>query len=208
MPTATFFRLPAEKQKRIFRAAVKEFGHSHYSEASINQIIKNAGIPRGSFYQYFEGKEDIFIYVLEEISREKLEVFAQAIEGAKEKGFFASVGAVMPAIIAWVEQRAEYNMIGLRMVEEDSKIARDWFEQMRGSAGAIRMMIENDQKNGWIRGDVTPELVTELASSLAFPLVRLYYQSEDKSEVVKKLVLYFDMLYRGLRNDAAPEGLS
>jgi AcrR family transcriptional regulator len=201
MPTATFYRLPSDKQQRIFRAAVKEFSRSHYSEASINQIIKNAGIPRGSFYQYFEGKEDIFIYVLEEISREKLEVFAQAIEKAKEKGFFASVSAVMPAIIAWVEQRAEYNMIGLRMVEEDSKIARDWFEQMRGSAGAIQMMVENDQKNGWIREDVTPELVTELASSIAFPLVRLYYQSEDKSEVVKKLILYFDILYRGLRND-------
>jgi AcrR family transcriptional regulator len=199
MPTATFYRLPAEKQERVFRAAVREFSRSHFPEASINRIVKDAGIPRGSFYQYFQGKKDIFLYVLEEISREKLEVFARAGEEAEKKGFFPSVGKAIPAIFAWAEQREEYNMIGFRMVEDGSSLMQEWFGRMKGSAGVILRMIENDQKNGRIRGDVDPESVTEFLSVIAVSLLRAYYQSEDKSEIVKKINLYFDILYHGLR---------
>jgi AcrR family transcriptional regulator len=201
MPTATFRRLPAEKRNRIFRAAVREFSRSHFPEASINRIVKDAGIPRGSFYQYFTGKEDLFIYVLEEISREKLEIFAQARNEAEEEGFFASVCKVIPAIFAWAEQREEYNMIGLRVVEDGSKLMQDWFAQMKGSSNTILRIIENDQKNGRIREDVEPKSVTELLSFIAVPLLRAYYRSEDKSEIVKKINLYYDILYRGLRAD-------
>lgn len=65
MPSATFYRLAPEKQERLLTAATQEFSRRPFSEASINQIIKDAGIPRGSFYMYFADKEDLFRYVME-----------------------------------------------------------------------------------------------------------------------------------------------
>ena len=65
MPSATFFRLPQEKQERLLLAAQVEFTRVNFDEASINRIVKTAGVPRGSFYQYFEDKADIFSYLLE-----------------------------------------------------------------------------------------------------------------------------------------------
>lgn len=65
MPSATFYRLAPEKQERLLTAATREFSRRPFSEASINQIIKDAGIPRGSFYMYFADKEDLFRYVME-----------------------------------------------------------------------------------------------------------------------------------------------
>lgn len=65
MPKRTFFNLPMEKQETIIAAAKKEFSMHSYHDASINQIIKDAKIPRGSFYMYFENKEDVFYYILE-----------------------------------------------------------------------------------------------------------------------------------------------
>ena len=50
MPSSTFLNLPAEKQEKLLKAATREFSHRPFNEASINQIIKEAGIPRGSFY--------------------------------------------------------------------------------------------------------------------------------------------------------------
>ena len=64
MPSSTFLNLPAEKQEKLFEAATREFSHRPFNEASINQIIKEAGIPRGSFYMYFQDKEDLFRYLL------------------------------------------------------------------------------------------------------------------------------------------------
>ena len=64
MPSSTFLNLPAEKQEKLLEAATREFTRRPFNEASINQIIKEAGIPRGSFYMYFTDKEDLFRYLL------------------------------------------------------------------------------------------------------------------------------------------------
>ena len=64
MPSDTFFRLPEEKRRRLLAAAQAEFARVPYDETSINRIIREAGIPRGSFYMYFQDKEDLFRYLL------------------------------------------------------------------------------------------------------------------------------------------------
>mgnify|MGYP000403050715 CR=1 FL=1 len=56
MPTQRFLKLKEEKKQAILEAAVHEFSRVPYSSASINQIIKEADISRGSFYTYFEDK--------------------------------------------------------------------------------------------------------------------------------------------------------
>lgn len=64
MPTSTFFNLPPPKREKLLHAAVAEFSRKPYGEVSINRIIQGAEIPRGSFYQYFADKTDLFRYVL------------------------------------------------------------------------------------------------------------------------------------------------
>lgn len=70
MPKVTFFNLPENKKKTLIDAARKEFSRVPLSKASIANIVKLAGIPRGSFYQYFEDKEDAFFYLLEQLVKE------------------------------------------------------------------------------------------------------------------------------------------
>lgn len=65
MPSTTFFHLPEEKRQRLLGAARAEFVRVPFGEASINRIIREAGIPRGSFYMYFTDKEDLFRYLME-----------------------------------------------------------------------------------------------------------------------------------------------
>lgn len=68
MPKSTFFNLPQEKKERLLQAAKKEFSRVSLNEASINRIITDAEIPRGSFYMYFEDKKDLFYLVVHEYS--------------------------------------------------------------------------------------------------------------------------------------------
>ena len=66
MPTDTFFRLPEEKRERIMESAWAEITRVPYSDVSINRIVQGADIPRGSFYQYFKDKEDLFLSAIDE----------------------------------------------------------------------------------------------------------------------------------------------
>lgn len=66
MPTERFYRLPEAKKQIIRKAAIKEFARVPFDKASINQIIQNADISRGSFYTYFEDKQDVVRYIFED----------------------------------------------------------------------------------------------------------------------------------------------
>lgn len=75
MPTDTFFRLPEEKRARILESAWREFTAVPYAEASINRIVRASCIPRGSFYQYFADKNDLFLTLIDEIRDQFLGLF-------------------------------------------------------------------------------------------------------------------------------------
>ena len=79
MPSSTFFRLPQEKRERLLCAATEEFARTAFAEASINRIVQSASIPRGSFYQYFEGKEDLFFFLLESMKESYIHTLERAL---------------------------------------------------------------------------------------------------------------------------------
>ena len=64
MPSETFFRLPESKQERIIKAIKEEISRVPFENFSINNVIHQCGISRGSFYQYFHNKEDIYLYLI------------------------------------------------------------------------------------------------------------------------------------------------
>ena len=80
MPSDRFFRLREEKKREIISAAETEFSNNRYENISISRIIKMAGISHGSFYTYFEGKEDLRQYLAERISVELLSWFFNELE--------------------------------------------------------------------------------------------------------------------------------
>lgn len=80
MPTSTFFNLPEKKRQRLLMAATSQFAERPYGEVSISDFIQAAGIPRGSFYQYFADKTDLFQYVLQQIGEHLMELLVQCMD--------------------------------------------------------------------------------------------------------------------------------
>ena len=70
MPSDTFLRLNDEKKKKLIDASFKEFSLYNFNDVSINRIIKEASISRGSFYMYFVDKKDLYFYLLEQYLEE------------------------------------------------------------------------------------------------------------------------------------------
>ncbi len=84
MPKDTFFHLKEEKREKIEKALINEFSKGSLEKASISNIVAEAKIPRGSFYQYFENKEDAIKYVVHKyskIEKNKLSDFLEETNG-------------------------------------------------------------------------------------------------------------------------------
>ena len=53
----------------MLTAALTEFADQGYQAASLNRMVAQAGIAKGSLYQYFPNKEGIFAYLPDTPSR-------------------------------------------------------------------------------------------------------------------------------------------
>ena len=100
LPSSTFLNLAPEKQEKLLSAAVREFTERPYNEASINRIVREAGIPRGSFYMYFRDKEDLFHYLMEESINEMLMVFEEVLHSQG-----GDIFAALPAMYDHLQSR-------------------------------------------------------------------------------------------------------
>lgn len=60
-----FSRLKPEKQQRILRAALKEFAQHGYVQGSTNNIVREAGIAKGTLFYYFKSKQELYNYLVE-----------------------------------------------------------------------------------------------------------------------------------------------
>ncbi len=59
-------RMPPEKRRALILEIAKDlFSKSGYYETQINDIIIKAGISRGTIYQYFKNKDDVYMTLLE-----------------------------------------------------------------------------------------------------------------------------------------------
>ena len=72
MPKSTFLNLRPEKRADFTDAALFEFALNDYQNASITNMVKVLGIAKGSVYQYFENKKDLYEFLIELAAEEKL----------------------------------------------------------------------------------------------------------------------------------------
>ncbi|TYQ17940.1 UNVERIFIED_CONTAM: TetR family transcriptional regulator [Acetivibrio alkalicellulosi] len=83
MPERLFFELDIDKRNRIFDAGLREFAEQNYNEASTNNIVKAAGISKGSLFKYFKNKEDIYFFILDSVIENLFEEIKEDITNLK-----------------------------------------------------------------------------------------------------------------------------
>lgn len=79
MPKKLFFNLNIEKQDLILETAFEEFSKNQFMDASINTIVQESRISRGSFYLYFNDKLDIYLYLTGKILEDQSRLFISGL---------------------------------------------------------------------------------------------------------------------------------
>lgn len=160
MPKQTFFNLPDEKRDKIINAAVAEFAEYGLENASTNRIVARSGISKGSFYQYFDDKQDVFMYLVTVLEREKMEYLEDKNPPSMNMDTFE--------YFRWmVKTGMEFNSIYPSMVQAVSRVllgeglyfGKYFAEARERTKEFLGKMIENAIE----RGEVDPSVDVELA---------------------------------------------
>ena len=133
--------------RRLLEAAAAEFGERGYHEAAITGITQRAGVALGTFYTYFDTKEEVFRALVRDMSRATRAHVAEAVKGAPDRIAAERIG--LEAFIAFTRKHPEL----YRIVEEAQFVAHDVYREhylsfvdgYRRNLAAARM-----------RGDIAP----------------------------------------------------
>lgn len=154
MPTDTFFNLPDDKRERFLNVAIDEFADNDYRNASVSRICREAGIAKGSFYQYFADKKALLMYLLDVAVAEKRALLSQ-IE--------IPVGMKLFDKLRWLfEMQAQFDFahprlaeVGYRALYGELPFRDDVLETLRQQATlAYRQMVLEGIEEGSVRRDV------------------------------------------------------
>lgn len=82
------------RKNELIEAALDEFSTHSYQNASLNKIIKNAGISKGKFYYHFEDKKEFYLFLQEAAYKDQLDFQDKRMKelaGDKKLDFFEKI---------------------------------------------------------------------------------------------------------------------
>lgn len=169
MPKETFFRLPEERRGRLVDEAVVEFAERSYVEASLSQIAKRARIPKGSFYQYFEDKLDLYRWLLtQEVPRRKRAFLGE--DATPDVGFWERLARHIERGMAFLVEHPQLARISAAAADPTALPEVRGLHRAICAAGIeqLRAMLEEGIRDGAL-GKVNLELATRLVATVIGP---------------------------------------
>ena len=203
MPKPTFFNLPEDKRNRILEEAIIEFRDNNYDAASINKIVERSGISKGSFYQYFNDKEDVYLYIMSKIAEKKIEYLTPSMMNFSELSFYDALREMYRSAIEFALGNPDYLEIGNRMMRDNSGM----LQKLRSAFSArgdemFVTLLKKGQETGDIRQDLELEMVAKMLISMQLSIVEYYFEKhKDKGysmEIMDELDKFFDVLKNGI----------
>ncbi len=205
MPKQTFFNLPKSKKKIIIDCAIDEFAKYDYNSASINRIVEKSNIAKGSFYQYFNDKLDLFSYIIDYIGTKKMEYFSScSILKKTDMDFFVYLKTLFDAGVNFAIENPQFASIGDKLYKNDTLRKKIFNEMEIKSHDFMKQLILQGQANGNVKKNINLDLAAYLLIHLNFSLGEMYYKTHDKWEETQEFHKLtddmIDILKNGIKN--------
>jgi len=204
MPKQTFFNLPNSKQERIIKAAVKEFAAHPYLNTSINRIIEKADISKGSFYQYFNNKKDLYKYIIEQASEEKIKFLKEKMVDYQNYNFFEMLRQLFIVSIQFKNEYPLYSEIGDRLLNGANDVLKEevYAESRPKSNIFLKKILEKAAEKGEIDSEVDIEFTAYMLTDFSISIVNYFFKNHNPDNL-EEIMNYVDKMLYIMRNGIA-----
>ena len=194
MPKDTFFNLLEEKRERIIEAAIDEFATHSFYQARVTAIADQAGIAKGSFYQYFEDKMDLFKYLLDLLVEKKMTYINQdMIVNRNKYDFFQLLREAFLSGIRFAKENPRLLPIGIMLANDQELYQEIWGEHQDTSAEFFQQLLEYGKAQGALDPAIDLKLAATMLTGMVFSLTDIIM--EDGKLDLDDMKIIDQMLY-------------
>lgn len=187
----------------ICDVALDEFAQYPFDQASVNRIVAGAGIAKGSFYQYFEDKQDLYLYLMSLIAEEKINYLSPLILNPAGHDIFTVIREMFLAGVQFANEHPRYAAIGDKLlVDKESSIYRELQTQGRPTSFAVfEPLLKQAIDKGEVRADFDIRMLNHIITTMAAAIVEycLELHPESAYETMGESVdAFIDILKNGI----------
>lgn len=194
----------AERRTLIVQAAAAVFAEKGFNNTLIADIARAAEIGKGTIYEYFRSKDDLFLavfdYFVQKVNETGVSVTTLAMDSAS-----ARLDALSRSIAAWIIEHRDIYTLSLEFWAASVTGAADMRARLKASFQDIYRrfrelcisIIEDGIRRNEFRNDIDPAAI---ASAIVGSWDGLGLQSwfEDDFDIEATIAAYTDLLLKGL----------
>ena len=180
-------------REKLLQAAEIEFGEKGVHDAAVSGITYRAGVALGTFYTYFESKEEIFQALVSFMSQRTRRWIAERVADAPDR-----LTAERKGLEAYIEFARQHKGI-YRIISEAEWVANDAYrEHYTGFARAYQDNLKKAGESGDIR-EGEYEMWSWAIMGMAVTLGIRYAEWDDSIPVSEIASIVADLIANGLR---------
>lgn len=184
-----------EARKRVIAAALEVFAKSGYHDAKMDEIAERAAVSKGTLYNQFSSKEDMFRGVAEHLLKQEEDTYGVLLDDADPVEAFKLLYSGIEAIF---EGKMGLMFEVYSIAYRDQRMRDIISESMSAEVSGFAQVIAFMQARGKIRRDVDPEtFATMLMTAFMghFICSRLPVEAFDREKLLD--VILRSLLFEG-----------
>jgi AcrR family transcriptional regulator len=169
-------RLTREQSRAVTRATLIVVGRTHFLRyglggAVAEKIAEDAGYSRGALYSNFDGKEELFLAVIQEEKARHLDVFRSILrDEASAKGRLKKMRDKIADLLTdrdWIVLRAEFEAEALRNERIRQSFVEALQQQIRDGGELFRCLLHSPEITSSLKPDDLSMVILNFSHGLA-----------------------------------------
>ena len=197
MPKQTFFNLSVEKRGIIELAALDEFADHGFDNSNMNRIVANSKIAKGSFYQYFEDKKDVYFHLIDVIVKQKMVSLEPLLSTYKNNRFSYNFEETFRLGLEFADSQPKYYLLGEDFANKQPKFIKEFIEKYDPLAMDVyQKFLEHANEAGELREGLniplTASFISTLVNETTVGLIARGVSNDQRDYMISELIGFIE----------------
>ena len=193
MPKQTFFNLPQEKRQKIEQAALDEFSEYGFDNSNMNRIVAQSQIAKGSFYQYFDDKKDLYFHLIDAIVTRKVSLFKPFLNEYRQNSFATNLREMFRSGLEFADSDPKYFRLSEDSAYKNPALMQEFIEKYNPIAIDIYAKLleyasEKKELHEGINIPLTASFISALVNQTTINLISNAVPVAQRNAVIAELI--------------------